>query len=115
MQATNILDNAKFDDSNASKQQIVKTDQITVDALWLKPGQEHGPFRLPIRDRVIVGVKGTGYVLLMTEPIEQRIELAPGMIAMAPRGTWHLIKNTGESDLVLALTSQFPSKVEELG
>lgn len=115
MQALNVIENPRFEAAKASKLQVVKSDQIAIDALFLKPGQEHGPLRLPNRDRAIIALSGKGYVLLMTQPVEERIELKAGMVTLAPRDTWHVIKNDGDADLVIALGSQFPTRVEELG
>ena len=86
-----------------------------VDALFLRPGQQHGPFRLPNRDRSVIVISGKGELVIHADPVDQRIDLAPGLIALAPRDTWHAILNTGHGDLVVALASQFPAQVEERG
>ncbi len=115
MQALNVIEHPRFEADKSSKIQVVKTDQITVDALYLRPGQTHGPLRLPDRDRAIVAISGKGELVMHTEPVDQRIDLTPGSVALAPRGTWHAIVNAGPGDLVIALSSQFPTKVEERG
>lgn len=114
MQALNVIDNPRFEGDKATKIQVVKTSQLNVDALFLKSGQSHGPLRLPDRDRAFIVVSGKGELVLQTEP-EQRIDLSPGSIALAPRGTWHAVISTGTENLVIALASEFPVKVEERG
>jgi quercetin dioxygenase-like cupin family protein len=115
MQALNVIDNPRFEGDKATKIQVVKTDQLNVDALFLKPGQTHGPHRLPDRDRAFIVISGKGELVLHTEPVDQRIDLTPGMIVLAPRATWHAVVTTGTENLVLALASEFPARVEERG
>lgn len=115
MQALNILQNARFEGVKGTKLQVVKSDQLSVDALWLRPGEATQPQRLPERDRAITVVSGRGELVLLTEPVEQRIELVPGMVVNAPRGVWHSIRNTGADTLACALASQFPVRVENHG
>jgi hypothetical protein len=52
MQALNVIENPRFECDKSTKIQVIKSNQIGVDALYLKPGQAHGPHRLPDRDRV---------------------------------------------------------------
>jgi quercetin dioxygenase-like cupin family protein len=115
MQALNILQNPRFEGDKASKLQVVKSDQLAVDGLFLKPGQAHGPMRLPERDRAVTVIAGIGELVLHSDPVDQRIELSAGMVALAPRATWHAIINTGTENLIVTLTSQFPVRVEERG
>jgi quercetin dioxygenase-like cupin family protein len=115
MQALNVIENPRFEGDKATKIQVVKTTQVNVDGLFLKPGQTHGPHRLPDRDRVLIALSGRGELVLHTEPVDQRIELTPGMIALAPRGTWHAVVSTGTDNLIVALASEFPARVEERG
>lgn len=115
MQALNVVENARFEADKANKVQVVKSDQLNIDAVYLKPGQSHGPMRLPDRDRCLVVLSGHGQLALHVSPVDQRIELTKGMIALAPRGTWHAIVNSGAEDLVVALASQFPVRIEEQG
>ncbi len=115
MQALNILENPRFESDRASKLQVVKSDQIAVDGLFLKPGQSHGPLRLPDRDRAVIVLGGKGELVLHADPVDQRIELSAGMIALAPRAMWHAVVNTGSENLVVSLASQFPVPVEEHG
>jgi quercetin dioxygenase-like cupin family protein len=115
MQALNVVENPSFEGDKASKIQVVKSNQIGVDALSLRPGQSYGPHRLPDRDRAVITLSGKGELVLHTDPTDERIELTRGMIALASRNTWHAIINTGSENLILALTSQFPTRVEERG
>jgi quercetin dioxygenase-like cupin family protein len=115
MQALNIVENPRFESEKASKLQAVKSPQLAVDGLFLRAGQAHGPMRLPERDRVVVCVQGQGELVIHTEPVDQRIELKPGMVALAPKGTWHAIIASGGSDLIVSVASQFPVRVEERG
>lgn len=115
MQALNVIENARFEADKPSKLQVVKSNQLNIDALFLRTGQVHGPYRLPDRDRSVIVLQGKGELVLHVEPVDQRIDLAPGTIAMAPRATWYAIRNTGPGDLIVALAAQFPVRVEERG
>ena len=115
MQALNLLENPRVEGDTSSKVQVVKSSQLSVDGLFLRAGQSHGPMRLPQRDRAVVCLSGRGELVLHTEPVDQRIELTAGMVAMAPQGTWHAIVAAADSDLVVTLASQFPVRVEERG
>lgn len=113
MQALNLLQNPRFSSDKSSKVQVAKSEQLAADGLFLKAGQAHGPMRLPERDRAVVCLSGEGELVLHTEPVDQRIELRPGMVALAPKGVWHAIVSKG--DLVATVVSQFPVRVEERG
>jgi quercetin dioxygenase-like cupin family protein len=115
MQALNVIENPRFEGDKSTKIQVIKSNQIGVDALYLKPGQAHGPHRLPDRDRVLIVLSGKGELVLHSDPVDQRIELTPGTIALAPRGTWHAVLSTPMDNLVVALASEFPTRVEERG
>lgn len=115
MQALNVVENPRFESAKSSKLQVVKTEQLSVDGLFLRAGQSHGPARLPERDRSIVCVSGSGELVIHTEPVDQRIALTPGMVALVPRGTWHAVIASQGSDLIATTVSQFPVRVEERG
>jgi len=115
MQALNIVENPRFESEKYGKVQVVKSPQLAVDGLFLKAGQSLGPTRLPQRDRAVVCVAGRGELVLHTDTVDQRIELTPGMVAMAPQGTWHALVAGADSELVVTVASQFPVRVEERG
>lgn len=115
MQATNIIKNSRFEGDKATKTQVVKTEQLSIDALYVKPIQQHGPHRLPNRDRAITVIEGSVVVALHTQPVEKRIEMKVGDVVLAPQGVWHTILNTSGSNAILLLSAQFPVQVEEQG
>lgn len=115
MQALNVIKNPSYEADKSSKLQVVKTDQLAIDGLFLRAGQTQAPARLPDRDRTFIVLQGRGELVLHTQPVDQRIELEPGMIALVPRGTWHAVLNNGGEDMILALATQFPVRVEERG
>jgi quercetin dioxygenase-like cupin family protein len=115
MQAKNIVENAQFASEKSAKVQVVKTPQLSVDGLFLKSTQSHGPARLPEADRVVVCVSGAGELVLHTEPVDQRIELTPGSVALVPKGTWHAVIASKGQDLIATTASPFPVRIEERG
>lgn len=114
MQTTNVIKNPRFEGDKATKVQVVKTSQLAVDALYLKPGQQHGPHRLPTRDRAIAVIEGS-VVVAVHRDVEERVDATAGEVVLAPRGVWHTILNTSGQNAVLLLSSQFPVQVEERG
>ncbi len=42
MQSVNLISDARFSDDKPNTLHVVKTDQLLVDAVYLKPGQEKG-------------------------------------------------------------------------
>lgn len=115
MQALNILANPSFEGIRGTKIPIVKSDQVAVDALYLRAGESTQPQRLPERDRTVIVVAGRGELVMNSDVVDQRIELVPGMVACAPRGVWHSVRNTGPDSLVCALATQHPVRVENQG
>lgn len=115
MQATNVIKNSRFEGDKATKVQVVKTEQLSIDALYLQPSQQHGPHRLPNRDRAITVLEGSVVVAIHTQPVEKRIDAKVGDVVLAPKGVWHTILNTSGANAVVLLAAQFPVQVEEQG
>ncbi|GAC1344388.1 MAG: hypothetical protein NVSMB23_19250 [Myxococcales bacterium] len=116
MQTVNLISDARFTDDKPNVLHAVKTDQLLVDGVYLKPGQGTGWHKQPEADRAFVCVQGQGELLLETVAAgnELRIPLAPGAVALAPRGTFHNLI-AGPSGMVVSALSKFPVRVVERG
>lgn len=116
MQTLNLLTDARFSDDKPNTTHVVKTDQLLVDGMYLKPGQRTGWHRSPDADRAYVCVQGTGELILETIAAgnELRIPLAAGAVALAPRGVFHDVV-AGAQGMICSALSRFPVRVVEKG
>lgn len=116
MQSVNLISDARFSDDKPNVLHAVKTDQLLVDGVYLKPAQKTGWHKLPDADRAFLCVQGTGELVLETASAgnELRIPLAAGAVALAPRGVFHDLIG-GPQGMVCSALSRFPVRVVERG
>ena len=116
MQTVNLISDARFTDDKANVLHAVKTDQLLVDGVYLKPGQKLGWHKHPDADRVFVCVQGSGELVMETVAVgnELRVPLATGAVALAPRGVFHDVI-AGAQGMVCSALSKFPVRVVEKG
>lgn len=116
MQSVNLISDARFSDDRPNVLHAVKTDQLLVDGVYLKPAQKTGWHKHPDADRAFVCVQGTGELVLETASAgnELRIPLAAGAVALAPRGVFHDLI-AGPQGMVCSALSRFPVRVVERG
>ena len=116
MQSVNLIADARYTDDRPNVQHAVKTDQLLVDGVYLKPAQKTGWHKHPDADRAFVCVQGSGELVLETASAgnELRIPLAPGAVALAPRGVFHDVIG-GPKGMVCSALSRFPVRVVEKG
>src|SRR5438105_4134038 len=116
MQSLNLISDARFTEEKPNVVHAVKTDQLLIDGIYLKPGQRMGWRKQLDADRAFVCLQGQGDLVLETTAAggELRIPLAIGAVALAPRGVFHeLIAGTG--GMVLSAVSKFPVRIAEKG
>ena len=116
MQSINLLSDARFTDEKPNFVHAVKTDQLLVDGVYLRPGQRVGWRKQLDADRAFVCLQGQGELVLETAAAgnELRIPLALGAVALAPRGVFHDLV-AGAGGMVLSALSKFPVRVVEKG
>jgi quercetin dioxygenase-like cupin family protein len=116
MQTVNLISDARFSDEKPNVLHAVKTDQLVVDGVYLKPGQGTGWHKQPDSDRAFICVLGQGELVLETSAAgnELRVPLAPGAVALAPRGMFHNVI-AGQGGCVLSAVSRFPVRIIEKG
>ena len=116
MQSVNLISDARFSDDRPNTLHVVKTDQLLIDALYLKPGQRTGWRKIADGDRAFVCVQGEGELVLETSAVgnELRIPLATGAVALAPRAIFHELI-AGPGGMVCSALSRFPVRVVEKG
>lgn len=111
MQVFNALAEPKFTPEKANKVNAVRSAELEVDAYFIRAGQAHTWHRHE-NDHAVIGIGGTGS-LVLDQSGEVKIPLAPGVVALAPKGVWHRIEAT--TDLTALTTSTFPVRVQERG
>jgi len=116
MQSVNLISDARFSDDKPNVLHAVKTDQLLVDGVYLKPQQKTGWHKHPDADRAFLCMSGTGELVLETASAgnELRIPLAAGAVALAPRGVFHDLI-AGPQGMVCSALSRFPVQVVERG
>jgi quercetin dioxygenase-like cupin family protein len=115
MQSLNLITEARFTDEKPNTQHAIKTDQLLVEGVYMKPGQRTG-WHKPDADRAFVCVQGTGELVLesLQAGNEQRIPLAVGAVALAPRGVFYDLIAGGQG-LICSALSKFPVRIIEKG
>jgi len=116
VQTVNLISDARFSDDKPNVLHAVKTDQLLVDGVYLKPGQRTGWRKIADADRAFVCIQGQGELVLETSAAgnELRIPLAAGAVALAPRGVFHDLLG-GPEGMVCSALSRFPVRVVEKG
>jgi quercetin dioxygenase-like cupin family protein len=116
LQTVNLISDARFSDDRPNVLHAVKTDQLLVDGVYLKPGQRTGWRKIADADRAFVCIQGQGELVLETSAAgnELRIPLAVGAVALAPRGIFHDLLG-GPEGMVCSALSRFPVRVVEKG
>ncbi len=116
MQSVNLIADARYTDDKPNTLHAVKTDQLLVDGVYLKPQQKTGWHKHPDADKAYVCVQGGGELVLETEAAgnELRIALGPGAVALAPRGCFYDLI-AGPQGMVCSAVSKFPVRVVEKG
>jgi len=116
VQSVNLISDARFTDDKPNTLHAVKTDQLLVDGVYLKPGQRTGWRKSADADRAFICIQGQGELVLETTAVgnELRIPLAAGAVALAPRATFHDLV-AGPGGMVCSALSRFPVRVVEKG
>jgi quercetin dioxygenase-like cupin family protein len=116
VQSVNLIADARYSDDKPNVLHAVKTDQLLIDGVYLKPRQRMGWHKLPDADRAFLCVQGSGELVLETTAAgnELRIPLSPGAVALAPRGVFFDLVG-GAEGMVCSAVSKFPVRVVEKG
>ena len=105
MEHTDVLANKKFDEKDAVTVVTIKTNQMTQATYYLLPGQTLPWHRHPDGDQIFFTHEGAGVCSIDSGNGEESVRLAPGVIALAPKGVGHRIEAT-ERLIVSAATAQ---------
>lgn len=116
MQSVNLISDARYTDTKPEVVHALKTDQLLIDGLYLKPNQTTTWSKNPDGDRGYLCVQGSGELVLETAAAgnELRIALNVGSVALAPRGTFHQV-TAGAQGMIVSAIAKFPVRVIERG
>ncbi len=116
MQSVNLISDARFSDDKPNILHAVKTDQLLVDGMYLKPGQRLGWHKQPDADRAFICMQGSGELVLETQSVgnELRVPMSLGAVALAARGVFHDLI-AGPQGMVCSALSKFPVRLVEKG
>lgn len=116
MQSVNLITDARYTDDKPAILHAIKTDQLLVEGMYLKPGQRTGWHKHPDADRAYLCVQGSGELVMETISVgnELRIPLGAGAVALAPRAVF-LDLVAGPNGMVCSALSKFPLRVVEKG
>ena len=110
MEQANVCATKEFKDDLVAKVTYIKTDQVSQDTYYFKPGQVLAYHRHPQGDQVFFVHEGTGTYYL-DAGTEETTELKPGVVVLAPKNVWHKIVATTE--LVVSQATVQPAGLEQ--
>ncbi len=110
MDAANVVTAKEFKDDTCNKITHVKTDALSHDTYYFKAGQVLEYHKHPGGDQIffVHEGKGTYYIDAGTE---EKVDLVPGCVFLAPKDVWHKIVADGE--LIVSQATKQPSGLEQ--
>ncbi len=104
---------AEWKDDAVPKVTLVKTDALTLDVYYMKPGQRLGFHRHPTGDQIFTVIEGEA-TFYIKEDSEESIAVKAGSTFLAPMNVWHDLHNTGSGNLVAQQVTKQPAGMEKL-
>src|SRR3989337_527934 len=109
MNYANVVEKKEFKNENVNKVNHIKSEQLTTDTYYFKPGQVLDYHRHPEGDQIFFVHEGEG-TFCMDNGREESIGLKPGITVLAPRGVWH--KTVANKELVVSPATKQPAGME---
>ena len=108
MNHVNVVKGCATKEETVNKVTQVKTEQLSFDTYYFKPGQVLDYHKHPEGDQVFVVSQGEGqfYLDAGTEEVQN---ISTGSVFLAPKDTWHKIVNTGSEILIASQTTRQPA------
>jgi len=109
MNYANVVEKKEFKNENVNKINHIKSEQLTTDTYYFKPGQVLDYHRHPEGDQIFFVHEGEG-TFCMDNGREECIGLKAGVTVLAPRGVWHKI--VANKELVVSQATKQPAGME---
>src|SRR3989337_4240626 len=90
MNIANVMEKKEFKNENVNKVTQIKSEQLTADTYYFKPGQVLDYHRHPEGDQIFFVHEGEG-TFCLDNGKEECVSLKPGVAVLAPKGVWHKI------------------------
>ncbi|MBI4665337.1 MAG: cupin domain-containing protein [Nitrospinae bacterium] len=112
IQNGNIFSSAEWKEDSVPKLTLCKTDVVTLDVYYFKPGQRLGYHRHPTGDQIFTVLEGEG-TFYLDESGEEKLTVKPGSTFVAPANVWHDLHNTSGNNLVAQQVTKQPAGMEK--
>lgn len=114
MSCVNIMEKKTFADGTApSKVGQLKTDELTADTYYFKPGQVLDWHRHPTGDQIFFIQSGTGTFYLQKDGgPEESCKVGPEITIMAEKNVWHKLVADDGIELIASQATKQPAGME---
>lgn len=109
MNYSNVLEKKEFKNENVNKVTQIKSEQLTADTYYFKPGQVLDYHRHPEGDQIFFVHDGEG-TFYLDNGKEESTGLKAGITILAPKGIWHKI--AAKTDLIVSQATKQPAGME---
>lgn len=109
MNSANVIEKKEFKGDNVNKVTQIKSEQLTADTYYFKPGQVLEYHRHPEGDQIFFVHEGEG-VFCLDNGKEECVRLTPGVTVLAPKGVWHKI--VANKELIVSQATKQPAGME---
>src|SRR4030065_1582285 len=110
MNYANVVEKKEFKNENVNKVNHIKSEQLTTDTYYFKPGQVLNYHRHPEGDQIFFVHEGEGTFCIDNNGKEECVNLKPGVAVLAPKGIWHKI--VADKELIVSQATKQPAGIE---
>ncbi|MDO8723882.1 MAG: cupin domain-containing protein [Syntrophales bacterium] len=105
----NVVEKKEFKNEAVNKVTHIKSEQLTADTYYFKPGQVLDWHRHPEGDQIFFVHEGEG-TFHVDAGKEESVALKPGVAVLAPKGVWHKI--VAGKELIVSQSTRQPAGME---
>ncbi len=106
MEHVDVTAKKEFKDEEVNKVTCIKTDELSHDTYYFKPGQVLDYHKHPGGDQLFFVHEGEG-TYYIDDGREESTELRPGVVVLAPKDVWHKI--VAKTELVVSQATKQPA------
>src|SRR3989304_5922677 len=109
MNYSNVLEKKEFKEGSVNKVTQIKSEQLTADTYYFKPGQVLDYHKHPEGDQIFFVHDGEG-TFYLDNGKEESTNLKAGVAILAPKGIWHKI--VAKTGLIVSQATKQPAGME---